>query len=488
MRAALLAALIAVSILSTAVLAQTGGSVDLEAVSVTSPGVLTAGSPVQLTAAINEKLISGKSATIPAYTVKFQYRKASSGLGGIFGRLVAQIAYPTGQQVVSPGSTPVISGADLAVTDISFADSMMQVTILNKGTETAKFTTDNIKIGLSICVSKGGQCVDNPLLTRSCTSLPGGSCTLKNPWGVTCTCNFKPFAAAKSYTLVAGQSTVVSIPNVPAPTGDSQLYATINVPSLKEVNTADNTVKIKRTADGWTDIDGYDIAAHTITKTTQRRALKSWTPPASGAWEVRVTVDSGNTVKESNEKNNVKTKQFEVQPLKPSNAPLAPGLTPSVKQTSGISCDSYENREKCEAAGCVWDVTTDICKESTKVTPGTSPKLPGTPNAVCGNGIVENNEKCDGANLNGKDCTSLGFAGGTLKCKADCSDFDKSGCKVSICGNNKREGAEACDGTDLNGMSCKNFGTMSGGVYTNFTGGTLKCKADCSDFDKSGCA
>jgi len=335
MRAALLAALIAVSILSTAVLAQTGGSVDLEAVSVTAPGVLTAGSPVQLTAAINEKLLGGKSATIPAYTVKFQYRKASSGLGGIFGRLVAQIAYPTGQQVVSPGSTPVISGADLAVTDISFADSMLQVTILNKGTETAKFTTDDIKIGLQhLCVPQGGQCADNPVLTKRCTSLPGGSCTLKNPWGVTCTCNFKPFAAAKSYTLAAGQSTVVSIPNVPAPTGDSQLYATINVPSLKEVNTADNTVKIKRTADGWTDIDGYDMSAHTITKTTQRRALKSWTPPASGAWEVRATVDSDNKVKESNEKNNVQTKRFEVKVLKPSNAPL--GAPTKGGQVGGI--------------------------------------------------------------------------------------------------------------------------------------------------------
>jgi len=469
MRAALLAALIAVSILSTAVLAQTGGSVDLEAVSVTAPGVLTAGSPVQLTAAINEKLLGGKSATIPAYTVKFQYRKASSGLGGIFGRLVAQIAYPTGQQVVSPGSTPVISGADLAVTDISFADSMLQVTILNKGTETAKFTTDDIKIGLQhLCVPQGGQCADNPVLTKRCTSLPGGSCTLKNPWGVTCTCNFKPFAAAKSYTLAAGQSTVVSIPNVPAPTGDSQLYATVNVPSLKEVNTADNTVKIKRTADGWTDIDGYDMSAHTITKTTQRKALKSWTPPAAGAWEVRATVDSDNKVKESNEKNNVQTKRFEVQALKP----IGPQM--------GASCSDSDGGDSAFLSGSVTEIDssgqktvyTDFCLSSSKLNEfyckgnTHTNRTVGCPNE-CKDGACVNATSKDTCNDTdgGKDLFTMGNVTGTKNgqpynyfdsCTGDFNGTSFSKLNEYYCANNTWAllANQTCDNGCMNG-ACK---------------------------------
>jgi hypothetical protein len=46
---------------------------------------------------------------------------------------------------------------------------------------------------------------------------------------------------------------------------------------------------------------------------------------------------------------------------------------------------------------------------------------------VCGNGIVETGESCDGTNLSGQTCVGLGFAGGTLACSGSCS-FDTSGC------------------------------------------------------------
>ena len=50
--------------------------------------------------------------------------------------------------------------------------------------------------------------------------------------------------------------------------------------------------------------------------------------------------------------------------------------------------------------------------------------------AVCGDGVIDGTEKCDGANLNGKTCTKLtgGFApGGNLVCKPDCT-FDDTDC------------------------------------------------------------
>lgn len=51
--------------------------------------------------------------------------------------------------------------------------------------------------------------------------------------------------------------------------------------------------------------------------------------------------------------------------------------------------------------------------------------LPG-----CGNGVVDSGEQCDGADLAGADCSTLGFAGGTLACLAACA-FDQTGCTLA---------------------------------------------------------
>ncbi len=50
--------------------------------------------------------------------------------------------------------------------------------------------------------------------------------------------------------------------------------------------------------------------------------------------------------------------------------------------------------------------------------------------SVCGNGIIENGEDCEGNNLNGKTCESLGYASGTLSCDISCS-FNTSNCIVA---------------------------------------------------------
>lgn len=49
--------------------------------------------------------------------------------------------------------------------------------------------------------------------------------------------------------------------------------------------------------------------------------------------------------------------------------------------------------------------------------------------SVCGDGVIEGGEECEGDNLNGETCESLGYAGGTLTCDIACS-FDTSGCIV----------------------------------------------------------
>jgi hypothetical protein len=47
---------------------------------------------------------------------------------------------------------------------------------------------------------------------------------------------------------------------------------------------------------------------------------------------------------------------------------------------------------------------------------------------VCGNGVVDLGEQCDGAQLNGISCNDLGYAGGTLGCDPITCTYDASAC------------------------------------------------------------
>lgn len=94
--------------------------------------------------------------------------------------------------------------------------------------------------------------------------------------------------------------------------------------------------------------------------------------------------------------------------------------------------------------------------------------------AVCGNGVVESTEACDGDDFNDKTCVDYGFSGGTLQCNSECG-VDTSYC--TTCGNGVRDFNEFCDGRDLGGLTCQTFG---------FAEGSLACDDTCN-FDKSNC-
>ena len=101
-------------------------------------------------------------------------------------------------------------------------------------------------------------------------------------------------------------------------------------------------------------------------------------------------------------------------------------------------------------------------------------KQDGSTGPVCGDGQIDGSEKCDGSNLGGQSCGSLGFSGGTLSCNNTCQ-FNTSGC--TKCGDGKISGSEKCDGAALGGQSCKSLG---------FSGGTLSCHGNCQ-FNTSSC-
>ncbi len=130
----------------------------------------------------------------------------------------------------------------------------------------------------------------------------------------------------------------------------------------------------------------------------------------------------------------------------------------------GEACDGEAfGGATCETYGLFGDglACTDDCQVDLSVCSG------------CGNGYLDEGEVCDGANLGGKTCLSeAGLALGSLACAEDCQGFDTSGCFE--CGNGTKEGPEACDGD----VSCEELG---------FGGGTARCVPGCMSADTKHC-
>ncbi len=119
--------------------------------------------------------------------------------------------------------------------------------------------------------------------------------------------------------------------------------------------------------------------------------------------------------------------------------------------------------------------TTEVATESDSG--GMSSSSGGGPG--CGNGAIDAGEECDGADLQGNDCMGLGFDGGVLACDAKTCMFDTTGCNAAPgCGNGIVDPGEQCDGADLQGFDCTSFG---------FAGGVLTCDPVTCTFDTSGC-
>ena len=117
------------------------------------------------------------------------------------------------------------------------------------------------------------------------------------------------------------------------------------------------------------------------------------------------------------------------------------------------------------------------------------------PAPQCGDGIVGGTEACDGNDLGGESCASMG-ATGTLRCAADCTfdtcectweDFDQPECDPDpsgVCGDHVIDRGEECDGSDYGGEegwvpSCEE--TVGIGYH-----GYVSCTPGC-ELDASAC-
>lgn len=94
---------------------------------------------------------------------------------------------------------------------------------------------------------------------------------------------------------------------------------------------------------------------------------------------------------------------------------------------------------------------------------------------VCGDGILDPGESCDGSDLGAQTCASQGYVAGPLVCAPSCT-FDTTHCLR--CGNDIVDSDdEECDGSDIQGGTCMEHG---------FASGVLACDSSCR-LDTSGC-
>jgi hypothetical protein len=114
--------------------------------------------------------------------------------------------------------------------------------------------------------------------------------------------------------------------------------------------------------------------------------------------------------------------------------------------------------------------------DSTTVEPTTAPPATTGEISVCGNNVIEGDEACDLAQVNGETCESLGYQGGELGCLLTCEDYNLLGC--FICGNEVVDIAEDCEGEIPEDLDCETLG---------FEAGEVTCGADCL-YDTTECS
>ena len=94
---------------------------------------------------------------------------------------------------------------------------------------------------------------------------------------------------------------------------------------------------------------------------------------------------------------------------------------------------------------------------------------------VCGDGIVETPEQCDGSNLNGASCTTQGFTGGSLSCSSAC-EFNTTQCTSGSSGGSGDGGGGGGGGGGSSGIvsAPSTSAVFSGKAYPGSTVVLLK--------------
>ena len=129
---------------------------------------------------------------------------------------------------------------------------------------------------------------------------------------------------------------------------------------------------------------------------------------------------------------------------------------------AGSSCPGDDNNDK--------QVTVDELVSAVNAALKECPSRAG-----CGDGVVQAalGEQCDGTELSGESCASVGFGGGTLACNVAC-EFDTRGCAAPTGGRLLETGQTECDQGDgtlgaCPGSPAEQDGAVLAGVPLNYT-------------------
>jgi glutathione peroxidase-family protein len=98
------------------------------------------------------------------------------------------------------------------------------------------------------------------------------------------------------------------------------------------------------------------------------------------------------------------------------------------------------------ASGCIVDYPTIRYEDDATSSSGSGQGAGGPGGVDCGNGVIDGAEQCDGTELGGASCESLGLGTGTLGCTAECG-FDSAGCTS---GNSGTGGGNGSTGSGPN--------------------------------------
>lgn len=148
-----------------------------------------------------------------------------------------------------------------------------------------------------------------------------------------------------------------------------------------------------------------------------------------------------------------------------------PGATPAP-----ICGDGVVNQANEECDGSAYAPTHDACSDrnfnqgTVSCTPGCTVDFSNCSNApVCGDGVVNQpSEQCDGSNFAAayNSCSDFGFSQGQVTCSGNCIT-NTTGCSnppIQTCGNGTIDPGEECDGTNLGGATCSSLGYDMGNL------------------------
>jgi hypothetical protein len=109
----------------------------------------------------------------------------------------------------------------------------------------------------------------------------------------------------------------------------------------------------------------------------------------------------------------------------PGGTTMDPGTTSGGGTTSATAASSSEDVTSATSSSSGEDDDSSTDASTTRDDEGSST---GEPVEVCGDGVVDAGEVCDGAVVGDDTCESLGFLAGDLACDPTCDAFDTTAC------------------------------------------------------------